>query len=274
MKKTILLLIFCFSLYFLNAQDIIYTVKSTINGLETPVDSILVENVSNDTRILFNNLPDLLNEYTINLTQRALWGLMMDRPREQNHGFKVTSNYPGFLCLTYNHDIPTVDSLFIYNIQGQEVYCNKNLILSKGNSIRNFLGRSHFYVVKIQSILGLRGFKVLGSPRKGRQTKINVNSRTNSFHIALNKPIAADDVFSYQRDDSIRLSVYKHGYYAFPKYFPIARYVSLDFPLKLSHVDSKGISDACVNLSDTSANTIITDYYKRNENVQISFNIG
>jgi len=270
MKKTILLFLLCFSLYFLNAQDIIYTVKSTINGLETPADSILVENISNGTRILFNNLPDL-NEYTINLTQKALWGLTMEKPHEQNPGFKVTSNYPGFLCLTYNHDIPNVANIFIYNMQGQKVYNNKNQILLKGNSIRIFLGRSHFYVVKIQSSFGLQGFKVLGSPDKNLQTRVSITSQANPFHIAFSKPVVTDDNFSYHTGDSIRISAYKHGYYAFPKSFQIAGYDSIVFPFKVSHVDSTGISDAYVNLSDTSANITITDYNTENGNIQISY---
>ena len=270
MKKSFLFFLFCFSLYLLKAQDAIYTVKSTIGNNCTPVDSILVEDLSNNSRILFANLPDL-NEYNINLTQKALWGKTLSPSNEQNPGFKITSNYPGFLCLTYNHSNPTVVSLYIYNSQGQQVYKNKNQLLSKGNLIRIYLGLMRFYVVKIVSSYGVQGFKALGSNRN-EKTKVNISQQAFLFHMNIERPSITDNNFNYADGDSIRVSVYKHGYYAFPKSFKIARYDSLRFRLRVSHVNSTGISDAYRNLSDTSKNTKITHYDPENGNIQVKFN--
>jgi uncharacterized protein (TIGR02145 family) len=271
MKKLLLFLILCLSFIHLNAQDIIYTVEGKVNNNSTPVDSILVENLSNSTRILFDNLPNF-NQYNINLTHKALWGVTFLTTNSQNPGFKVTSSYPGFLCLTYDHDIPTVASVSVFNEQGQEVYSNINHIIKQGNTIRIYLGRSRFYAVRIKSGFGIQGFKVLGSPlKKTNETRVNYTGQANPFATFYARPAVLDDNFNYHPGDSIRISVYKKGYYAYPEAFRINGYDSIIFPFKISTVDSTGISDVYANLSDTSKNKKIIGYNTTNGDIQLKY---
>ena len=271
MKRFLLLIVLYFSISSLNAQDIIYTVEGKINRSNVPVDSILVEDLSNNTRILFDNLPNL-DKYNINLTQKALWGATLFPPQMQNPGFKVTSSYPGFLCLSYNHDISTVTSVSIFNELGQEVYSNINHVIKQGNTIRIYLGRSRFYAVRIKSDFGIQGFKVLGSPlKKTNETRVNYTGKANPFTTFFARPTVLDDNFNYRPGDSIRISVYKKGYYAYPDAFRINGYDSIIFPFKISTVDSTGISDVYANLSDTSRNTKVIGYNTTNGDIQIKY---
>lgn len=48
-------------------QDLIYTVKGEYNSNPLSLDSILIENLSNGTRLLFGNLP-IQPDYKINLS--------------------------------------------------------------------------------------------------------------------------------------------------------------------------------------------------------------
>ena len=271
MKKALLFLFFCVLVLFSNAQDVIYTVEGKVDHAATPVDSILVEDLSNNTRILFDNLPNL-TRYNINLTQKALWGATLLKTQGQNPGFKVTSNYPGFLCLTYDHDIPVVASLSVFNEQGQKVYEDDNHILNKGNTIRIYLGRSRFYAVRIKSAFGVQGFKVLGSPlRNTNETRVAYTGQANPFNSYFTSPEISGDNFNYRPGDSIRVSVYKKGYYAYPDAFRIAGYDSLVFPFKVSTVDSTGISDVYANLSNKSQNIKIVGYNTLNGDIRIKY---
>lgn len=271
MKKFLLFTLISFIISNTNAQDVIYKVKGTIDKQSTSIDSILVENISNNTKLLFSNLPEQ-KEYTINLAQKALWGHTIENPHEQNPGFKVTTNYPGYLCLTYNHNVPTVANLFIYNLQGEEVYENKNQVFYKGNFIRIYLGPSRFYAVKIQSSYGMQGFKALGAmTNQNSSTKVKIVHQTGLFNSFVRRPMSSDSNFSYKPGDSIRVSVYKKKYFAFPKAFRVLKYDSLDFKFKMSHVDSNGISDAYMNLTDTSSSYKIIKYDTLTGNTEIAF---
>lgn len=68
MKKLILPILILFLVYNLNAQDLIYTISGEIENTKTTLDSILIENISNSTRLLFDDLPKEQTEYKINLT--------------------------------------------------------------------------------------------------------------------------------------------------------------------------------------------------------------
>jgi len=278
MMKTLLykhfigtLLLSFFLIANIKAQDVIYTVKSTVDNHATPVDSILVENISNGTKILFDNLPDL-KKYTINLNQKALWGQTIERPNEQNPGFKVTTNYPGYLCLTYNHDLPTVATISIYNMEGRQVYENKNQVFYQGNFVRIYLGPSRFYAVKIESSFGMQGFKALGAMSNANSsTSVEIVHQERAFNSDVSNPVTIDSNFSYKKGDSIRVSVYKRKYFTFPKALRIMGFDSLDFKFKISHEDSTGISNAYLNLNDSSSSYKIVSYDTLNGNTKITF---
>lgn len=271
MKKFLLFTLIGLIISKTNAQDIIYKIKGTIDNQSTPIDSILVENISNNTKLLFSNLPEQ-KEYTINLAQKALWGYTIENSKEQNPGFKVTANFPGYLCLTYNHKVPTVANLFIYNLQGEEVYENKNQVFYKGNFVQIYFGSSRFYAVKISSSYGMQGFKALGAMSNHHgSTRVRIVHQTGTFLSVVNRPLTADSNFSYKPGDSIRISVYKKKYYAFPKAFRVLKYDSLNFKFKRSHVDSNGISNAYLNLSDTAKDYKIIKYDDESGNLELKY---
>jgi hypothetical protein len=73
MKKTLLSILLSSLVLATFAQDIIYTVSGELDYYKVYLDSILVENLTNNTWISFNDLPDELY-YQINLTKNAYWG--------------------------------------------------------------------------------------------------------------------------------------------------------------------------------------------------------
>ena len=68
MKKLIVLVNLLLAFVPLYAQDLIYTVSEELDGMKVPLDSILVENLMNGTRILFDNLPEY-DYYQVNLSK-------------------------------------------------------------------------------------------------------------------------------------------------------------------------------------------------------------
>ena len=249
LNNALIIIVFaCLSAGSLSAQDLIYTVTGDIDNVKTSLDSILVENLTNSTRIVFINLP-VRNEYQINLTQKAYWGTTGIPFLHQGNGFTVIRNLPGTLTIGYLNGIPAIARLSVYNLKGQKVFSSSSVFFSNASPITINLGSAGVYLVSIESQKERQTFKAIGKQGAGdfqvrtedsyayRQTASIIKNATNTD-------------FSYQKGDSIRVSVYKKTYYSYPKYFRIDNSKPLPFKLSQSTTTLTGISDSYVSLAE------------------------
>jgi len=211
MKKLLITLVLCFSIFNGFAQDLIYTVSGEIEGNKTSLDSILVENLTNDTRILFDNLP-VLDYYQINLTQNAFWGTVGISNLEKNPVFDVIENRPGSLTIAYRENSSTDVMLAVYNINGQKIFNSERGVLNGGNSIKVKLGSAGMFLVKIESSFGTSTFKAIGDNSfSGNDMEVS-ELNTKAAIKSANENNDAD--ISFVPGDSIQILVYKDGYFA------------------------------------------------------------
>ena len=229
MKKIYFLTILSLSFYFLNAQDIIYTITGEINQQTTSIDSILVENISNNTRILFGDLP-VLPDYNINLTQQSFWGATGIGTFKKDKGFFIKSNYPGMMVLACDYNRPLLTGISIYNTNGQKIYDFQKREISAGSSINIHLGRVGLYVVKIMTPFGVQTFKAIGSSQqKNDNLFVNITGQSGFMQGFKSTTVATNDGFSFSTGDSIRISIYKQNYYAYPAVLKITGSLSISF---------------------------------------------
>ena len=214
MKIYIFTIVFCFGIGIVSAQDLIYTVSGEIDENKTSLDSILVKNISNDTRILFDDLP-ALEYYQINLTKEAFWGSVGIMFIDEPPAFNVAENSPGSLTIAYLKNFSTDVKLAVYNINGQKVFASERKILNPGNSIRVQLSSTGVFIVKLEAQFGIHNFKTIGANNvKGFNVEISDKTITNV--ILKSETNSSDTDFSYIPGDSILISVYKNGYIATP----------------------------------------------------------
>jgi uncharacterized protein (TIGR02145 family) len=201
------------------AQDLIYTVSGELNESKIPLDSILVENISNGTWILFDDLP-AHDYYQINLSKNAYWGTVGLDNYSTVQAFLITQNMPGLLTFTYNGYTSIETRLSVFNINGQKLYSSNRNTINPKNSIRVQLVGIGVFFVKLESDLGVQTFKATGSPEvKNYEVAItDENSVSETFKSTL---MAGDSDFSFLVGDSIRISAYREGYYASPISFSI-----------------------------------------------------
>ena len=83
------------------SQDLIYTVNGKFEGENIAIDSILFENLSNGTDLLFRDLPDQPDyNYKINLTRQELERpTRIDQYRIEDN-FRILKNIPGQLSFS------------------------------------------------------------------------------------------------------------------------------------------------------------------------------
>lgn len=215
-----------FSIGFINAQDLIYTISGELNTEKVALDSILIENVSNNSRIVFGDLP-AQDYYEINLINWKSTGVeqISDSPE-----FVVSQNIPGTLVLSNSKNISSSIQLSIYNTNGQKVYTSRNKILGTKNSFKIEIGVSGVYLVKIESPYGTQSFKTLGAENSKGYNVILIDNNKMQRE---NKSALVGQIedFSYHTGDSLLVTVFKKDYLSVSKGLNITVSESVNFNL-------------------------------------------
>ncbi len=252
----------------LSAQDIIYTVSGELNKSKVPLDSILVENLTNNTWITFNNLPDELY-YQINLTKKAYWGTTGINHLQNNmSGFTESQNMPGEITLTYNNGIPTEARISVFNINGQKIYSSAKQTLFPGNSVQVKLAETGVFLIRVESDFGTQSFKGIGLS-KVNSYNVSVIDQPNFNIQTKSGQVTFESDFEYTIGDSIRISVFKNDYYSRPVGKNILNSENVNFLFKVSEVAVSGISDAYVKLDENT--TSISSYDTENGQTVITY---
>jgi uncharacterized protein (TIGR02145 family) len=245
-RKVTFIFILFLAFGFLKAQDLIYTVRGEIEDTSTPLDSILVENLTNKTRILFGNLPDR-KDYQVNLTQKAYWGTTGLSPIRDGLGLYILKNLPGNLTIGCQGDITGKVMISVYSLNGQEIYRNNSLRIGRSVSLSVRIGVSGIYLVKFETVSQTETFKAVGLSGIG-SIIVSAEDTYDWTPAPKSAYITVADDFSFQKGDSIRISVYKKSYYAYPKSLRIDNSKPLAYKLSLSTAVTTGISDCYVSL--------------------------
>ncbi len=248
MKKNLIFLIafLCFfPAQLIYSQELIYTISGEFNEQNVALDSILFENLDNETSLLFSNLPEQY-DYRINLTQGENLGATGISEIHVENNFSVGKNIPGQMVIHINNYSVEMLDLTIYNVQGQALYFQRYNSLNTSNAIDIKLGKPGVYFIHLQSPYGLKTYKALGANQNGLldvtlggdQPSQKKNFDSQSFN--------RQSDFSFQEGDSIRISVYKADYYSPPRILVIENSQAVAFILKESMVNTFGVSDGYV----------------------------
>ena len=248
MKKSILTIVFIFAISTIFAQDLIYTLSGELNQQKTPLDSILVENLSNNSRILFDSLP-LYDVYYINLSKNTLGETVGINNTKNTTGFRVAKNIPGMFAVTWLTNTTAEVQLSVFNVKGQKLYEAQKKTIRPGNSISVQLGNLGVFFVRLKTPLETKSFKVIGSENlNGFDIKYTDNG-IMAHNQGVNKPdvkklkslvITGNEDFSFTNGDSICISVFKKDYYAIPEALRISNSKIIDFLFEeIEYLDSE-----------------------------------
>lgn len=224
--KNFLVIAFAILVNSLSGQDIFYTISGEIDEQKVGLDSILFENLQNDTRLLFDNLPEQ-EDYVINLSTQTHWGSTGVDDLEFENGFNIVKNTAGELSIALNFTPSEPVNISIYNIQGQSVYSSPPMHSTAGNTINVHLAKIGVYFVKLETSSGAKTFKALGS-NKVNSFGVELGYQKQRIHTSLKSNLNTyDSDFSFEIGDDIRVSVYKSDYWTPPKMQAITSSLSL-----------------------------------------------
>lgn len=202
----------------LNAQDIIYTVSGTYNQKKVPLDSIIVENVTNGKMISFGNLPAGDN-YIINLSRNSFGGTVDVIDITKPPLFTVIKNVPGAISFLYRGMTQTAARISVININGQVMHTFTKNYLFPGNSVHVRIGMQGMYFIKIESDSYTQTLKAIGLHGSGDFT-VDITEETkksvSDTYLKIAEIIGEGD-FSFEMGDSLRLWAFKKDVFAWPE---------------------------------------------------------
>ncbi|GAO31643.1 InlB B-repeat-containing protein [Geofilum rubicundum] len=231
--STLLILAFSISAF---TQEIVYTVTAR-SGLQTiALDSILIENLTNHSRLLFTNLPNF-ESYEIDLTSQTI-GDVETGINIVNQGisdFVVVQNQPGLMVLNYHGNRSLDVRVSVVNLNGQVSYISDKQLLNPISTMVIQLGHPGVYLVKVESEGGVQTFKAVGA-LTGQSFKV---SQGNAGRQSLGLKSSGDsdiDDFSFETGDELRLTAYKNGYHASPKTLIVSASQQIEFEFSLINI--------------------------------------
>jgi uncharacterized protein (TIGR02145 family) len=214
MKKIHLIcVIVCLFLGTLHAQDLIYTVSGEYDNQAVPLDSILIENITNGTSISFGDLPEHDN-YRINLSQKVLWISSGINSQSIGIDFYLKNKQPGKLTIGCKNPTITQTTVNVFNINGQKVFSSSQLRVGNGHSIDINIGIPGIFIVKVISGNNNQSFKAIGRDETGQ---IALSSLTDNTATMKSSQVIYSEDFSFQVGDSLLITAYKNDYYAIPR---------------------------------------------------------
>ncbi len=267
MKRILFFGIFiCLAISSVKAQDLIYTVSGVFENSKTSLDSIVLENLTNQTKITFGDLP-IQSDYQINVTKKVYWGTTGLSSVQDRGGFYLIKNLPGAITIGNLNKIPSNARISIYNTVGQNIYTKSSVFTNYITPVNIRIGVVGIYLVKIETTNETKTFKVLGQASNG-SVSASSEGGIKTDNSLKSTTIGETNDFSFQIGDSIRVSVYKNTFYAYPQKLSIDYSKQVSFNLSVNTSTTTGVSNSYVSLS---VNDSITGYNPATGETQLSY---
>ncbi len=232
MKKSILTIAsIIFTACTVFAQDIIYTVSGDYNGGNIPLNSIIVDNITNGTSITFSDLPEN-DYYQINLSKNAYWGTVDVFDIEKASSFSAVQNEPGLLSVIYRGKAAGKSLISIIDMSGKILYVENNLFLNPNNLVQIHIGTTGAYLIRIVSPYETKTFKAIGA-NGSEKYSINLlsdaNTKTQKSAFLKSTTVIGEGDFHFEVGDSIRFWAFKSEKYTMPAHTSIEESEDINF---------------------------------------------
>ncbi|HKM92658.1 MAG TPA: FISUMP domain-containing protein [Prolixibacteraceae bacterium] len=219
MRKIITILPFMLVLMSgLIAQDIIYTFSGDLEKANTPLESILIENLNNGTSLFFGELPVQPN-YQVNLTKKQLWGSTgLNDLLFSETAFVIEQNTPGLFAFSLNSSLPGNTEISVCNVNGQIVTSAVYPNVSKGSLLSIAIEQDGIFLIAVKSGNSSMSFKMIGKRGNGNfEITLSQNQNKGTGSLKSKTLITANDDFFFSKGDNLKLTVFKLDFFSDPK---------------------------------------------------------
>ncbi len=192
------------------AQDVTVLLTTKFQGSALPLDSVLLENATNNTRAMLTKLPTSITTYRINLSKGKIIN-GVETLNELPSGFSLYSNRPGDLRIYAKTSSPETVTISLYDLPGRLVFTG-SVKCPSGVSLLTFHPGRFGSGIVMASCPGYRKvFKVTGDDQDRQNPALSVESGLPSATSVKETFSTADFVFT--PGDSVRFSVFHRDIY-------------------------------------------------------------
>jgi uncharacterized protein (TIGR02145 family) len=215
----------------IRADDLIFTIIPKCSEIILPIDSIRFINLNNGETICFSNLP-LEGNFQVNLTKEIVLDPLKNNIIKSEKEFYVIENMPGTIKIGSLKSINKNVQINIFNVHGQKIYTTTFNDISLNNRITIKMDLPGVFIINILSNNNSQSFKAIGN---SNNDKIYINSSTyNNLESIIPKSLNLNtEDFSFQTGDSLKVTVYKNGYYSSTQRLKVIGNNTLIFNLNL-----------------------------------------
>ncbi|MBN1819694.1 MAG: hypothetical protein JXR31_12075 [Prolixibacteraceae bacterium] len=207
MKRIFILLVLSIHLQNLSSQEIILSISGEFNEKKIPLDSLLIENLTNGTDTIFKPV-DILDRFQINLTKGSLINNIDSEILHKSEKASILKNVPGEIVINYISKEFNSIYIEITNIEGKKIVKKKDVV-NPGNNLFNIkLQIPGIFLVHFYSLNYTKSFKCLGISGLNNSNIILVE---NSGYYNKSSLIQINSGFQFSSGDNICLTGFKKG---------------------------------------------------------------
>lgn len=192
------------------AQDVTVFLTAKFQGSALPLDSVLLENITKEARLMLTGLPPSDSTYMINLSKGKITNDVMDI-NDSPYGFFLVSNRPGELRFLAGMPKPGPVTVNLYDLPGRLVFSRSENCPS-GVALFTVNPKRHAQGIVMAMFDGCReSFKTIGALEDHQEATLLVESVWNQDLLILKNDYPEDFIFTL--GDSVRFTVYQHEIY-------------------------------------------------------------
>ena len=223
------------------SEDVVVSIEGHHYGNIISLDSIFIENLTNQSSLWITNLQDNYS-HEFNLTKGSLTGIELPSRNEEN--LSVLQNTPGILKYGLKEKSPSKIYVCIYNLFSQKIYqCTRNTHTGY-NQLNISIGSSEIFIVQLIHNGHSKSIKAYGNPTYNTKVSVFPTNQTENKSELLLK----SGNFSFSLNDEIQITGYIKNF----KSQPVKKIISESQKLVCDFIDS----DTCglyVDTRDSSA---------------------
>lgn len=222
--KPILFFAFLFVFITIRSEDFIYSITAMDDSEIVYPDSILCNNLTSGSFIIFKELPKN-NQYALNLSSQKLEIGANVEVQQSYSEFEIKENIPGRLCVSYMGTSNKTMTLHVYDLAGKVIATKTISILSQGGGFSLLVPKNQVYIIHMKTFMEYYTIKVMGNINISEFAIIPEYRGTQSKSVN----VAVEQGFDIQTGDSLSFLAYYMGEASDPVFIKAGEVKTLDF---------------------------------------------
>ncbi len=194
------------------SQDVAVYLTGRNNGLDIPLDTIILQNLTQNSNAILAPLPQEISTYKIDLLHGSI--IYSVAEVKSQYGFFMIMNNAGHI--KFRVDLPKEEMVQfgLFSVEGKSLAIQDMALRTGTNMIDVTIGAHPFCVLKVKNKTHFAAYKCIGLPGTSDVFSISIGTEKSDAHTAgVLFPHIIPSNFVFSPGDVVRFSAIKNGMY-------------------------------------------------------------